>query len=672
MRDFASGLGIPARIALAYALFLLLGLTGAHRWFLGRYRSALAMSIGCLVMLFAAINDYDLLGGIVLLPMMLVGLIDLFFIPVMASDLHDNAYSLNLSLPSSSSSSSIAAHEAATLKISLANVQRTLVEAKETIEDMNSHFDEEYASVTSKLEEAEKENSALRERLGPIQDLDEEIAQMRARLFHLQTTQMQSAQDRLDEVDRKRIDLESRLGPITLFDQQRVEMQSVLDRIRSVTIPDARAEADAMIRAAQDRSDQIDRKRLELEARLGPISLFDQQQAEMQAVIDRIRTVSIPAAQAEVDAIKSEYADKRTSLDLLLGEIAKVEERISFAELGVYEPHFDFADAEGYRKAIENVRTEIKRAIAEDRAVDCTTAWTVGKSEKEGERMIKRQKKLTLRAFNGESDAAIASVRWNNVSVMENRILRSQTAIDKANESLRMTISSRYVKLKLKELRLVHEHREKQRQEKEALKEEQRAQREEEELQRRALEAEREEARYQRMLDKAKAEAARGDKSAELRKRIAELEQNIADAAAEKERAKAMAELTKCGYVYVISNVGSFGENVVKIGLTRRLEPEDRVRELSGASVPFAFDIHAMIYSEQAPELEHALHREFDAQRVNMANHRKEFFRCDLDRIEAAVRKVAPDAHFTRDVAGDEWRQTVDMRSKRLESVATV
>lgn len=612
MRDFASGLSKPARIALAYVLLLLLGLTGAHRWFLGRYRTALAMSIGCVVMIYAGINDNDILGPIVLAPMMILGLIDFFYIPFMAVDLPDDAYSLNLSLPSlpSFSSTSVAAHEAATLRISLANVQHALAEAKATIENMNSHFDEEYASVTSKLKEVGAEKEALKQRLGPIHDLDEEIARVSARIHNLQTIELQAARDRIDEVDRRRIELETRLGPITLFDQQ---------------------------------------------------------QSEMQAVLDRIRTVSIPAARAEVDAIKSEYADRRSSLDLLLGEIAKVEERISFAELGVYEPHFNFADSEGYRVAIERVRREIKDSITYDRAVDCNTAWTVGNSEKEGERMIKRQKKLTLRAFNGEADAAIASVRWNNVAVMENRILRSQAAIDKANESLRMTISPKYVSLKLKELRLVHEHREKQRQEKEALKEEQRAQREEEELQRRALEAEREEARYQRMLDKAKAEAARGDKSAELRKRIAELEQNIADAAAEKERAKAMAELTKCGYVYIISNVGSFGEDVVKIGLTRRLEPEDRVRELSGASVPFAFDIHAMIYSEQAPELEHALHREFDAQRVNMANHRKEFFRCDLDRIEAAVRKVAPDAHFTRDVAGDEWRQTVDMRSRRLE-----
>jgi len=610
MHDFVSGMGRSARIAVAYVLFLLLGLTGAHRWFLGRYRTALAMTLNFVVMILAAAGDHDALGGFTALIFLGFGIIDLFYIPIMASNMPDDAYSFGWSLASSTRSSNLSEHEAANLKVSLNNVQQALAEAKSTIDDMNSHFDEEYETVTTRLKQVEAESSSLKQRLGAIHDLDEEEERIKTRIHLLETVGMQAAQDRIDEVERRRIELESRLGPVALFDQQKTEMQ---------------------------------------------------------AVLDRIRLVSIPAAQAEVDAIRSEHSDRRASLDLLVHEIAKVEERISFAELGIYEPHFDFADSEGYRVAIERVRREIKEAITYDRAVECTTAWTVGNSEKEGERMIKRQKKLTLRAFNGEADTAIASVRWNNVTVMENRILRSQSAIDKANESLRMTISAKYVTLKLKELRLVHEHREKQRQEKEALKEEQRAQREEEELQRRALEAEREGARYQRMLDKAMAEAARGDKSAELRKRIAQLEQNIADAAAEKERAKAMAELTKCGYVYIISNVGSFGEDVVKIGLTRRLEPEDRVRELSGASVPFSFDIHAMIYSEQAPELERALHREFDARRVNMANPRKEFFRCDLDRIEAAVHKVAPDAHFTRDVAGDEWRQTVDMRSKRLE-----
>jgi hypothetical protein len=111
-----------------------------------------------------------------------------------------------------------------------------------------------------------------------------------------------------------------------------------------------------------------------------------------------------------------------------------------------------------------------------------------------------------------------------------------------------------------------------------------------------------------------------------------------------------MAEKTKSGYVYIISNVGSFGEDVVKIGLTRRLDPSDRVRELGDASVPFLFDTHAMIYSEDAPALERALHAEFESRRINLKNYRKEFFKISLADVEQAVKRLAPEALFFKDI----------------------
>ena len=122
--------------------------------------------------------------------------------------------------------------------------------------------------------------------------------------------------------------------------------------------------------------------------------------------------------------------------------------------------------------------------------------------------------------------------------------------------------------------------------------------------------------------------------------RIAILEQQLAEAEAKEERAKSMAEQTRKGHVYVISNIGSFGEDVYKIGLTRRLEPMDRVKELGDASVPFPFDVHAMIYTDDAPGLETALHREFNSKRVNAVNLRKEFFNVDLASIQEAVEKI--------------------------------
>ena len=127
-----------------------------------------------------------------------------------------------------------------------------------------------------------------------------------------------------------------------------------------------------------------------------------------------------------------------------------------------------------------------------------------------------------------------------------------------------------------------------------------------------------------------------------------------------------MAEMTKSGYVYVISNVGSFGEDVVKIGLTRRLDPDDRVRELGDASVPFSFDTHAMIYSDEAPALEAALHRRFAERRINMTNFRKEFFRVTLTEVEQAVTELAPSASFFKDREAQEWHETLARRNQSL------
>ena len=130
------------------------------------------------------------------------------------------------------------------------------------------------------------------------------------------------------------------------------------------------------------------------------------------------------------------------------------------------------------------------------------------------------------------------------------------------------------------------------------------------------------------------------------------------------ERAKAMAEQTKSGFVYIISNIGSFGSDVVKIGLTRRLDPSDRVRELGDASVPFLFDTHAMIYSEEAPALEAALHKEFSDRRINASNMRKEFFRVTLEEVEQAVCRLAPEADFHTDIEAQEFYETLAKREE--------
>jgi vacuolar-type H+-ATPase subunit I/STV1 len=364
--------------------------------------------------------------------------------------------------------------------------------------------------------------------------------------------------------------------------------------------------------------------------------------------------------QAETVDLQKTYAEKREVLKKLEQQVAVYDERLSFSELGVYEPHFDFGDSEVFKESILKARLDQKEMISQKSATLDPGNMTLDGSIAKGRTMMNRQIRLTMRAFNNECEAAIANARWNNVNAMEKRILNSAKQINSANASVQLSISEAYVALKLDELHLTHEYRERLKIEKDERADLARAEREEKKLLAEAEAAEREEQRYSKLLDKARKEAG-ADES-----RISELEAALAEAQKTGERARAMAEMTKSGYVYIISNIGSFGEDVIKIGLTRRLEPDDRVRELGDASVPFTFDTHAMIYSEEAPALESALHNEFSERRVNAANMRKEFFRVTLDEVEQAVKKLAPEANFFTDREAQDWHETLQRRKEAL------
>lgn len=427
---------------------------------------------------------------------------------------------------------------------------------------------------------------------------------------------------------------------------------------RFAVIVDADAEAARIIATAQTVAEAT-------------TSLAEAQAVEREAgskALVASLTAQVSATSANLSDLRQSYSEKKVLFDRLVKEVAIFDERLAFAEMGVYEPHFDFDTSEAFKQAIYKVRDRQKALVSSKTAVVCPIPWTLDGSVAKGKTMTDRNIRLTLRAFNSECDAAIANTRWNNANAMEKRIENARVQIDKHNASNRVEITTPYLLLKLEELRLTHEYREKVKQEREERAEDSRAAREEQKLIREMERAEEEEARYHRMLDKARKEAASvaGPKLEAYTQQIEILERDLAEAHAKVERARAMAEMTRTGYVYVISNVGSFGPDFVKIGLTRRLEPADRIRELGDASVPFLFDTHAMIYSDDAPALERALHTEFAPQRVNATNMRKEFFRVSIDEVETAVRKLAPAAAFFRDVEAQEYRETMALRNSQL------
>ena len=278
-----------------------------------------------------------------------------------------------------------------------------------------------------------------------------------------------------------------------------------------------------------------------------------------------------------------------------------------------------------------------------------------------------------LDAFNGKVDTALSKIKHDNYGKLEQEIKDSYALVNGLGKAFRdARITEEYLNSKLSELKwgvitkeLQLQEKEEQRKIKEAMREEEKAHRD---YERAIKEAEKEE----RLLQKAMVEArkhlaeASEEQRQQYEQQIAELQAKYEEAEARNQRAISMAQQTRRGHVYVISNIGSFGEEVYKIGLTRRLEPLDRVKELGDASVPFEFDVHAMIYSEDAPALENELHNCFERQRVNQVNFRKEFFNTPLSEIRKIVEHKNLDVHWTMKAEAKEYHESQSI-IKRLQ-----
>lgn len=379
------------------------------------------------------------------------------------------------------------------------------------------------------------------------------------------------------------------------------------------------------------------------------------------------RPAPMVVAPAEAQISPEQLAKLRADIEAAQRELSSVEEALEIQSFGFYKPRYGFESSTQYVARLVTIRDKQKRMISEDKAAPCDTKWTVGGSAAEGKKMVKQQSKLMLRAFNGECDAAVAKVKYDNVVTLQERITKAYEAINKLGEVQRVFISQQYLDLKLAELHLVHEHREKVQEEKEEqkrireqMREEQKAQAE---IERAKAEAERDEEAKHKALEKARADLeasmATEKQHEKLEALVSRLENELKDALDRKAKAIARAQLTKSGHVYVLSNIGSFGEGVYKIGMTRRLDPLERVDELGDASVPFPFDVHAIIYSEDAPGLENKLHRAFAHRRVNLVNMRKEYFRVTLDEIRAEVEKLFGLVTFLLVPEAEEYRKTV-------------
>ncbi len=339
----------------------------------------------------------------------------------------------------------------------------------------------------------------------------------------------------------------------------------------------------------------------------------------------------------------------------------QTREVLALQEVGVYRYSHPLENALAYKAKLDELEEAIRAAIKNGKAVVGTKQWAINGSQKEGAKMVADFCKLLLRAYNNEADNAVRALKPFMLPAAIQRLEKARATIHKLGSAMHIEITETYHSLRVEELELTadflakrEEEKEKEREARARAKEEAAVRREFEQEQARL---EKERSHYATV---AAALRAKGDEagSAKAEAKIAELEDAIAGV---EERAAN----TRAGYVYCISNVGAFGDGVVKIGLTRRLDPMDRVRELGDASVPFRFDVHALIFSEDAVGLETMLHQHFAHRRVNMVNAHREFFYA----TPAEVRGVLEEVHgslitFTEVPEALEWRQSERERGR--------
>lgn len=363
-----------------------------------------------------------------------------------------------------------------------------------------------------------------------------------------------------------------------------------------------------------------------------------------------------------------ESIDSHSDQDLrsLRGDVVDLSDERVLQEVGIYRYHHPLESSAEYKDSLADLQDRIKELIKQGKAILASNLFTFDNSLAKGRKMTSDLSKLMLRAYNAEADNCVRSLRAGNVLTAKRRLEASVTAIARLGSIMEMRVSPEYHSLRIEELEMTSDFLMKLQEEKERAREERERLREERKV---ALElaAEREKLDKERAhhINAIEALKASGDTTGlqELLDKLKTIDDAI-------ERNDYRAANIRCGYIYVISNEGAFGKGVVKIGLTRRLEPEDRIRELSGASVPFPFDIHALFFSEDAVSLETQLHQAFSGQRVNCVNERKEFFFATPHEVrELLAEKLGNLLEFTEEPEATQYLQSRGAWIKSLRVV---
>lgn len=407
----------------------------------------------------------------------------------------------------------------------------------------------------------------------------------------------------------------------------------------------ARLQAELQAHQQQSQADlqELQAKYNKLEANAREIGLLD-----LLGVREQIRAAQslLAIVEAHVTRTQIELEAAQVQLKVVHQQILGAEDTVLLESFALYEPKYQFTNSIEYKNRLDEIRADQKQtARGLSAEVEAWENHPVQLTKAQWKKLRKDALKLALRSFNSESEYCVDNVKFSNLEKMEERIRRSFETCNKLLNATDVWWKDIVLERKLQELYLAHEYQTKRQEEKESIRQAREDQREQEKLEKEIREArakiEKERRHFTSALQKLQlrlGSATDPQERDDMQARINELsiQNNKLD---EDERLLDYREQNaRAGYVYVISNIGAFGEGIYKIGMTRRLEPMDRVDELGDASVPFRFDVHALVFSDNAPALEAKLHSRFAAGRLNKVNGRKEFFRADLKQIETVIR----------------------------------
>jgi hypothetical protein len=378
---------------------------------------------------------------------------------------------------------------------------------------------------------------------------------------------------------------------------------------------------------------------------------------------------------AQLSDIDGKIANSIVPIQQLKVALYDVSKTASHIDVGLPPPTFREYNSEGLKAEILKCRDKQYECITSGKASLGGTNWTFFGSRKDGEIMTRDYHALLLRAFNAEFEIIKKKMRFSTYEAAKAKLRKLDEQFAKLGETVGVYISNEYVDLKIEELncwyfdlKRVEELKNDRARQRAILREQKGSAGDdideiEEELYVRQSELKR---------AKREAEKMAGTGQAQLRVDIETIQDQIAKLLVKQERATSQAQITRAGFIYVISNHGSFGEEMVKIGMTRRLEPMERVIELGDASVPFKFDVHTIAFVEDAPKVERTLHDMFNDTRVNTENNRKEFFYVKPNEVRAAMEKLGITADWYFDVEAKEYNESLLIRAAMTQQARNV